>query len=160
VTCVTSLSEMALRLAPMQLEDLDAVLAIEQQSFTAPWSRVAFITELDNRREAHLLVARIGAGEGDIVGYIGYRVVLDEMHVVIIAVHPAWRRRGIARYMLCAAIEQARQAACIKATLEVRGSNTAAQQLYYHLGFAPVGVRPRYYTRPTEDALILWRDPL
>jgi ribosomal-protein-alanine N-acetyltransferase len=106
-----------------------------------------------------LLVTRV-EGQEDIVGYIGYRVVIDEMHIVIIAVHPAWRRRGIARSMLCAAMVQARQAACTMATLEVRVSNTAAQQLYYRLGFAPVGVRPRYYTRPTEDALILWRNPL
>jgi ribosomal-protein-alanine N-acetyltransferase len=144
----------------MQYEDVDTVLAIEQQSFTSPWSRTMFLTELDNTREAHLLVARVGPGQGEIVGYIGYRVVVDEMHVVLVAVHPAWRRRGIAHAMLCTAMAQARQAACTKATLEVRVSNTAAQHLYYRLGFAPVGMRPRYYTRPTEDALILWRDPL
>jgi ribosomal protein S18 acetylase RimI-like enzyme len=62
--------------------------------------------------------------------------------------------------MLSAAIEHARQAACTKATLEVRVSNVGAQQLYYRLGFAPLGTRPGYYMRPTEDALILWRDPL
>ena len=150
----------AVRLTPMQLEDLDTVLAIEYQSFTTPWSRELFLTELENTRIAHLLVARLGDNPEDVVGYIGYRVVIDEMHIVIIAVHPAWRRRGIARYMLCGAMQQARQAACTKATLEVRVSNLGAQQLYYRLGFAPVGTRPRYYMRPTEDALILWRDPL
>jgi ribosomal-protein-alanine N-acetyltransferase len=144
----------------MQIEDLDAVLAIEYQSFTTPWSRELFVTELDNTRLARLFVARLGDSPQDIVGYIGYRVVIDEMHIVIVAVHPAWRRRGIARYMLGAAIEHARQAACTKATLEVRVSNVGAQQLYYHLGFAPLGTRPGYYMRPTEDALILWRDPL
>jgi ribosomal-protein-alanine N-acetyltransferase len=144
----------------MQFEDLDAVLAIEQQSFSTPWSRAMFLSELANTRTARLLVAHTEAAESQIVGYIGYRLVVDEMHVVIIAVHPAWRRHGIARYILCEAMEHARQAACTKATLEVRVSNTAAQQLYYRLGFAPVGTRPRYYTRPVEDALILWRDPL
>ena len=153
-------SEIALRLVPMQLEDLEAVVDIEQQSFTAPWSRATFLSELENTREARLLVARVGADPGTVVGYIAYRRVIDEMHVVLIAVHPAWRRRGIARALLCEAMEQARHRACGKATLEVRVSNTAAQQLYYRLGFAPVGVRPKYYTRPTEDALILWRDPL
>jgi ribosomal-protein-alanine N-acetyltransferase len=144
----------------MQIEDLDAVLAIEYQSFTTPWSRELFVTELDNTRIARLFVARLGDNPQDIVGYIGYRVVIDEMHIVIVAVHPAWRRRGIARYMLGEAIEHARQAACTKATLEVRVSNVGAQQLYYRLGFAPLGTRPGYYMRPTEDALILWRDPL
>jgi [ribosomal protein S18]-alanine N-acetyltransferase len=95
-----------------------------------------------------------------IVGYVGYRVVLDEMHVILIAVAPAWRQRGIARQMIYQAMDQARAAGCTRATLEVRVSNTPAQQLYYSLRFAPVGTRPKYYMRPTEDALILWRDPL
>jgi ribosomal-protein-alanine N-acetyltransferase len=152
--------DIAVRFEPMQVEDLDAVQAIEQESFTTPWSRAMFLSELANTRVARLLVARVGEGQGDVVGYIGYRVVVDEMHIVIVAVHPAWRRRGIARVLMCEAMERARQAACNKATLEVRVSNTGAQQLYYQLGFAPVGSRPRYYRRPTEDALILWRDPL
>jgi ribosomal-protein-alanine N-acetyltransferase len=160
VTPVVPSSGIAVRFEPMQVEDLDAVLAIEQQAFTTPWSRAMFLSELANTRMARLLVARVGEGQGDVVGYIGYRVVIDEMHIVIVAVHPAWRRRGIARTLMCEAMERARQASCNKATLEVRVSNTGAQQLYYHLGFAPVGSRPRYYRRPTEDALILWRDPL
>jgi [ribosomal protein S18]-alanine N-acetyltransferase len=160
VTPVVPSPGIAVRLEPMQVEDLDAVLTIEQQAFTTPWSRAMFLSELANTRNAHLLVAWVGEHQGDVVGYIGYRVVIDEMHIVIVAVHPAWRRRGIARVLMCEAMEQARQAACSKATLEVRVSNTGAQQLYYSLGFAPVGSRPRYYRRPTEDALILWRDPL
>jgi ribosomal-protein-alanine N-acetyltransferase len=95
-----------------------------------------------------------------VVGYIGYRVVIDEMHIIIVAVDPVWRQRRIARQMLCEAMERGRQAACERATLEVRVSNMAAQKLYYNLGFVPVGTRPRYYIRPPEDALILWRDPL
>jgi ribosomal-protein-alanine N-acetyltransferase len=107
-----------------------------------------------------MLVARVGAANGPIVGYLGYRVVLDEMHVILLAVAPAWRQRGIARQMLCQAMDEAREAGCTRATLEVRVSNTPAQQLYYSLRFAPVGTRPKYYVRPAEDALILWRDPL
>ena len=160
MTPIAPLPSIAVRLEPMQVEDLDAVLAIEQQSFTTPWSRAMFVSEITSTRHAYLLVARVGEGQGDVVGYLGYRVVIDEMHIVIVAVHPAWRQRGIASTMLCEAMQRARQAACNKATLEVRVSNTAAQQVYYRLGFAPVGSRPRYYRRPTEDALILWRDPL
>ncbi len=155
----SSVAESAISLAPMQVADLDEVLAIESQSFTMPWSRGMFLSEL-RAQGSRLLVARLPESRGAIVGYIGYRVVLDEMHIVIIAVHPTWRRRGIARQMLHYAMTQARQEGCTKATLEVRVSNIAAQRLYYRLGFAPVGTRPRYYTRPTEDALILWRDPL
>jgi [ribosomal protein S18]-alanine N-acetyltransferase len=148
------------QLEPMQLEDIEAVLAIEQQSFTMPWTDAMFRSELQHERTPHMLVARVVQASSSIVGYVGYRVVLDEMHVILIAVAPAWRQRGIARQMICQAMDQARAAGCTRATLEVRVSNTPAQQLYYSLRFAPVGTRPKYYMRPTEDALILWRDPL
>jgi len=149
-----------LRLQRMQPADLDAVLAIEYQSFTTPWTAEMFRTEMRNAETSCLLVARVGPAEGIVAGYIGYRQVIDEMHILIVAVAPAWRRHGIARGLLCQAMQQARQAACTRATLEVRVSNTAALQIYYQLKFAPVGVRPKYYSRPPEDALILWRDPL
>ena len=92
-----------------------------------------------------MLVARVGAADGPIVGYVGYRVVLDEMHVILLAVAPAWRQRGVARQMMSQAMDEARAAGCTRATLEVRVSNTPAQQLYYSLRFAPVGTRPKYY---------------
>lgn len=149
-----------IRLEPMQVDDVDAVLAIERLSFTTPWSRSMFITELANPELSRLFIARAGEAPGTIVGYLAFRVIIDEMHIILVAVHPEWRRRSIARHMLEHAIAQARDAACRKATLEVRASNVAAQRLYFQLGFAPVGTRRRYYRRPPEDALILWRDPL
>ena len=145
---------------PMLADDLDAVLAIEHKSFSMPWTDTMFLSEMRQGPASQLLVARLEKRPTAIVGYIGYRVVLDEMHVMILAVAPAWRRRGIAQHMLSEAMERARQADCASATLEVRASNVGAQQLYYRLGFAPVGIRPKYYQRPSEDALILWRDPL
>ncbi|MGE3536106.1 MAG: ribosomal protein S18-alanine N-acetyltransferase [Candidatus Tectimicrobiota bacterium] len=150
----------AVQLSPMQVDDIEAVLAIEHDSFTMPWTAAMFRSELLNERTSRLLVARTERAGGAIVGYIAYRIVLDEMHVILLAVPPAWRQRGIATQMLQTAMEQARVAGCLRATLEVRVSNTPAQQLYYRLKFAPVGTRPKYYLRPTEDALILWRDPL
>lgn len=150
----------AVQLAPMAVADLDAVLAIEQQSFSMPWTDAMFRSELQNERTSRLLVARTEAVDGPIVGYIAYRIVLDEMHIILIAVAPAWRRQGVARQLLCQTMDQARTGGCIRATLEVRVSNTPALQLYYSLRFAPVGTRPKYYLRPLEDALILWRDPL
>lgn len=147
-------------MAPMLADDLDAVLAIEHKSFSMPWTDTMFLSEMRQGPNSQLLVARLEKRPTTIVGYVGYRAVLDEMHVMIVAVAPAWRRRGIAQRMLSEAMEQARQADCARAILEVRASNVGAQQLYYRLGFAPVGVRPKYYQRPSEDALILWRDPL
>jgi len=148
------------QLEPMQLADIEAVLAIEQKSFSMPWTDAMFRSELQNERTSHMLVARVAPDDCSLVGYLGYRIVLDEMHVILIAVAPAWRQRGIARQMMHQAMDQARAAGCTRATLEVRVSNIPAQQLYYSLRFAPVGTRPKYYMRPTEDALILWRDPL
>ena len=150
----------AVQLEPMTAADIDAVLAIDQQSFSMPWTDAMFRSELQNARTSRLLVARAEAVGGPVVGYIAYRIVLDEMHVILIAVAPAWRRRGVARQLLCQAMDQARASGCARATLEVRVSNIPALQLYYSLRFAPVGTRPKYYLRPTEDALILWRDPL
>ncbi len=95
-----------------------------------------------------------------IAGYVGYRVVVDEMHIVIVAVDPVRRRQGIAAQMIAQAMAHAREQGCTRATLEVRASNVEAQNLYFRHGFAPVGTRPGYYMRPKEDALILWRDPL
>ena len=152
--------DLGVLMEPMLAGDLDAVLTIEHKSFSMPWTDTMFLSEMRQGPGSQLLVARLEKRPATIVGYVGYRAVLDEMHVMIIAVAPAWRRRGIARHMLSEAMEQARQADCARAILEVRASNAGAQQLYYRLGFAPVGVRPKYYTRPSEDALILWRDPL
>ena len=152
--------QVTVQLEPMAREDLDAVLAIEQQSFSMPWTDAMFRSEFQNEPTSRLLVARAKAVDGPLVGYIAYRIVLDEMHVILIAVAPAWRRRGVARQLLCQAMDQARTLGCTRATLEVRVSNTPALQLYYRLRFAPVGTRPKYYLRPLEDALILWRDPL
>ncbi|MGQ4807571.1 [Ribosomal protein S18]-alanine N-acetyltransferase [Candidatus Entotheonellaceae bacterium PAL068K] len=151
---------MAIRFEPMRVEDLETILAIERQSFTMPWSRAMFVSELANTRTSCLFVAHAGEAQDIAVGYLVYRVVIDEMHIVLVSVDPAWRRCGIARHMMERAMDQARQATCCRATLEVRVSNTGAQRLYFQLGFAPVGTRPGYYRRPTEDALILWRDPL
>ena len=95
------------QLAPMQPEDIAAVLAIEQQSFTMPWTEAMFASELRNEPTSHMLVAHVGA-DGPIVGYVGYRVVLDEMHIILLAVAPAWRQRGIARQIMSQAMDEAR----------------------------------------------------
>ena len=153
------MAPVTIHLEPMQVADLEAVMRIEHQSFSMPWSNGLFRSELKNPT-SHLLVARLEVTPDTIVGYIGYRVVVDEMHIVIVAVDPDWRRHGVAKQMLSQSIEHAIGNACTKATLEVRVSNIGAQQLYYRYGFAPVGTRPKYYVKPTEDALILWRDPL
>ncbi len=110
-------------LEPMRVEDLDDVLVIEHRSFTTPWSASLFRSELKHEG-SHLLVARPDDLPDTIAGYVGYRVVVDEMHIVIVAVDPVRRRQGIATQMIAQAMAHARAHGCMRATLEVRVSNS------------------------------------
>jgi ribosomal-protein-alanine N-acetyltransferase len=87
-------------------------------------------------------------------------VVYDELHVNTVAVDAALRRNGLATRLMRHVIQDAARDGARRATLEVRRSNTAALALYQRLGFDVTAVRPRYYSQPEEDALILWRDDL
>src|SRR5262245_31104166 len=144
-------------IAAMHLGDLDTVHAIERASFRTPWPPNAYRSELETNRLANYLVAR---ADGEIVGYGGMWLMVDEAHITTFAVHPAWRRQRIGERLLLAspALASARQAH--EATLEVRLSNLAARRLYEKYGFRPVGLRPRYYSDDNEDALIMTTEPL
>jgi len=150
-------SDAEVRIAAMGLRDIPQVAGIERQSYPAPWSARAFVTEITENVCACYLVARVGA---TVVGYAGIWVLLDEAHVTNIAVHPAWRRRGIATRLLLELIWRARVRGASRMTLEVRPSNEAALQLYERFGFEARGRRRGYYTDTREDALIMWKDDL
>jgi [ribosomal protein S18]-alanine N-acetyltransferase len=141
----------------MRLEDLPAVHAIEQESFTAPWPPHAYRSELESNRLAHYLVAR---GGDTVAGYGGMWLMVDEAHITTFAVHPAWRRQRIGERLLLAFLDIAIDQGAHEATLEVRLSNLAARRLYEKYGFRPVGLRPRYYSDDNEDALIMTTLPL
>jgi ribosomal-protein-alanine N-acetyltransferase len=108
---------------------------------------------------AGVLVARVpGVGASpSVVGYICVWLVTDELHINNLAVHPRWRKRGIARELLWAALQHGRRGGARAAFLEVRASNVAAQGLYRKFHFESVGVRRRYYTHPIEDAVVMRR---
>jgi ribosomal-protein-alanine N-acetyltransferase len=142
---------------PMRVEDLAAVEAIEQASFTTPWPPHAYRSELESNRLATYLVVR--AGER-IVAYGGMWLMVDEAHITTFAVHPAWRRRHIGERLLLAFLDIAIARRAREATLEVRLSNLPARRLYEKYGFRPVGLRPRYYSDNGEDALIMTTEPL
>ena len=134
--------------APFSATHLAAVTELETLCFSDPWSADALAEELHNPC-AHFLAAL----DGDtVVGYLGCHHVADEGFIANVAVHPNHRRRGIARTLVTAAIEQG--CALTRLTLEVRASNVAAIALYESLGFVKDGVRPRFYAHPTEDACI------
>ena len=140
---------------PMRLRDLDQVLRIERLSFSAPWSRAAFLSELLENDRARYFVARIG---DQVVGYTGMWIIIDEGHITNVAVHPHWRNRGIATQLLDALHDVARANGVRRMTLEVRKSNIVAHTLYEKLGFRDAGIRRAYYRDNNEDAIIMWKE--
>jgi len=141
----------------MTVDDLDAVHSIEREAFSTPWPSHAYRQELESNRMAHYIVARWG---GEIVGFAGMWLLVDEAHVTTFATRGTWRRQGIGERLLLALLDLARAHGAREATLEVRPSNTAARRLYEKYGFRNVGVRPRYYSDNHEDALIMTTEPL
>ncbi|MCB1028379.1 MAG: ribosomal protein S18-alanine N-acetyltransferase [Microthrixaceae bacterium] len=137
----------------MRRRHLAAVVRIEEATNGHPWSRDLFANELLQPTSRHYLVAMIGP---QVVGFGGLMQVADEGHITTMAVDRPHQRRGIGAALLVELMELAIDAGVVDATLEVRVSNDAAQAMYRRFGFAPEGVRPRYYRSPTEDALILW----
>jgi len=142
----------SLTLDRMRVEDLDQVLAIERASFTMPWSRGAFLYEMQQNRVARCWVTR---DAGRVVGYLCVWEIADELHVTNIAVRPDARRRGIGRDLLGTAIADARARGFRVVALEVRPSNEEARALYDSFGFHVVGRRRGYYYDTGEDALVM-----
>ena len=148
-----------IRVEPMRAADLDAVLEIERASFRTPWSREAFLHELERNRVAGCWVAR-GARAGDgaagsVVGYLCLWSIADEVHVTNLAVHPARRGEGVGRLLLGTLLVRHRRLGARCAFLEVRPANAEARRLYAGLGFREVGRRRGYYIDTGEDALLL-----
>lgn len=137
---------------PMQAEDIPEMMQIERMCFVTPWHENAFYNEL-HHEPACYLVAKV---DGRVVGYGGMWVIMDEAHVTTLAVHPDYRRHHIGERLLLALLEVAIARRAHKATLEVRMSNIAAQNLYAKYGFQAVAIRKGYYADTQEDALIMW----
>jgi ribosomal-protein-alanine N-acetyltransferase len=138
--------------------DLDQVCALEAESFTNPWTREMLERELRHSDVARVYVLRLA--DGTIAAFCTCWIIFDELHVNTIAVSPARRRQGLGMRLMRHVLAAATRAGAERATLEVRRSNLAAIRLYEQLGFRVTAVRPRYYTKPEEDALILWRHGL
>ena len=131
--------------------DVDGMHAIEEATFATPWSRKSIEAELTNGC-ARYLVAR---AEGEVVGYAGMWLVIDEAHITNVAVRADMRGQGLGRRLMGRLIQLAADSGMIWMTLEVRRSNKAAQNLYRSFGFIDVGYRKRYYEDNQEDALLM-----
>ena len=149
-----AMSETLVSIEPMRRRHIRDALLIEEQCYPKPWTAGVFASEIELARqgERHYVVAR---SEHELIGYAGLMFTPDEAHITNIAVHPDFRRGGVGRLLLIRLIGTALERGCEALTLEVRVSNTAAQSLYRAFGFAPAGIRQRYYEN-SEDALVMW----
>lgn len=136
----------------MTLDDVDAVLAIEQATFSAPWSRQMLTDELGAPRRRYVVLE----GPDGLQGYGGVMVTEDEGHVMTIAVSHDLQGRGFGTGLMVTLLRAATEMGATRLLLEVRPSNRAARRMYQKFGFVPVGIRPRYYR--DEDAIVMWVD--
>ena len=143
-----------MKIIKMTNDHVIQVARLEQLCFSAPWSENAVTGELTNPLSCWLV-----AVEGEqVCGYVGSQAVLGEADMMNIAVDPIYRRKGIAKQLVEALIKELKATGNYQLTLEVRASNEPAINLYRSMGFVQVGLRPKYYTKPTEDALILRKE--
>jgi ribosomal-protein-alanine N-acetyltransferase len=135
----------------MRSADLPRVMLIELSTFTMPWSEATF-RGLLRRKDSDLLVADF---KGELVGYAVFWAVLDQGELGNVAVDDEHRGEGIGSQLIQAVLERAQERGVHEIFLEVRKSNTRAQDLYRNFGFSEVGRRKNYYLEPLEDALVM-----
>lgn len=135
--------------------DLDAVLDIDRESFSSPWTRSMYEQDLANE-QSRVFVARLPGIP--VAGYCSTWLILDEVHINNVAVRLSCRRLGIGRALVTHVLMDGVARGAKAATLEVRRANESARKLYENLGFRERGVRPKYYDHPVDDALILWAE--
>ena len=140
------------QLLPLSREEIDAVLSIEDASFSTPWSRQMFSEETQIPFSSFYVMKTVSSAE--LAGYGGFWAVRGEAHLLNIAVAPSFRKRGLGRFLLRKLFEKMRERNCAVVFLEVRRSNLPARMLYESEGFTMAGERKNYYNNPQEDALI------
>ena len=138
----------------MNAAHVPQIAQLEKLCFSDPWSEKSIESELSCRLSLWFV-----ALEGEtVVSYVGSQTVIDESDMMNIAVHPNYRRQGIAEAMIDALVNALRDKGSRALSLEVRASNDPAIALYKKIGFSQVGRRPNYYRNPREDALILRKE--
>lgn len=144
--------------------DISSMMEIERISHLEPWSRNAFLEELD-RPHSRILVAKLAEGwlsprdgfqlkvPDSLAGYLCYWLVADEIQILNVSVHTDCRRCGVARRLLLCAFADGLMKGARCAVLEVRKSNAPARALYESMGFEEIGERPDYYGVVAEPAV-------
>jgi len=141
-----------IRIEPMTEADLAEVMAIEETSFSLPWTEEDFRAMLALPRNV-VLIAR--TGEGVLCGYVCYMSVMEIGDIMNVAVHPDYRRQSIGRQLMQTAHRDASGHGVETMMLEVRESNLPARRLYAELGYEEISVRKNYYRKPLENAVIM-----
>ncbi len=145
----------AYRVRAMELEDVEAVSAVEGLCFPTPWPPETYRRDLRYHGNSHYLVVERAEGDHRLVGFCGYWLIDDEAHISTIGVHPDYRGLGLGEYLLASLLGDAHDRGARSASLEVRVSNSTAQALYLKYDFRVTGRRRRYYRDNREDALLM-----
>ena len=135
---------------------IDDVVTIEDDSFRYPWSKSSFEAELQSRQSIDYVVTP--ADGRCVIAFICLRRMLEDWHLLKVAVAPNCRRRGIARWLLGECFERAQKDGINRIYLELRPSNLPAKALYEKLGFRKIGTRRKYYAETGEDALVFVKE--
>ncbi len=153
------------QILPATPDMLSDILSLEEACFSSPWTRKMLEAELTGNQFAHFLVA-LQKEQGEtggptaVIGYHCFWIVFEELRLMNLAVQASMRRRGVGRALVTEAIRRGLTHTATRAVLEVRASNEPAQSLYRRLGFVEISRRPRYYSNPDEDAVLMELDPL
>lgn len=137
----------------MRESDLEDAARLEKRYFSVPWTREQLGESLQSGQYLFLVAEE----DGQVAGYAGLLRVMDEGDVTNVVVDEAYRGKGLGTRLMAALLEEGRDCGMKEFTLEVRVSNQRAIRLYESLGFVQEGVRKRFYERPVEDALIMWK---
>jgi [ribosomal protein S18]-alanine N-acetyltransferase len=149
-----SFAHASMKLEPMRVSDLNAVISIEYAVYPFPWTRGNFTDSIESGYEAWVL----HDGAGAVVGYFLMMLAIDEAHLLNITVRSDLQGRGIGHFLLEKAMDIARQNEMQSMLLEVRPSNQRALSVYQKAGFSTIGSRKNYYPAPgnaREDALVM-----
>lgn len=136
---------------PMKKEDIDSVVAIENEIFSIPWSAKSFLDACNEEYNIYLVCEM----DGGIVGYCGLWTVLGEGNITNMAVHKDYRQCGIGTALMEAMELLGKKMDVSIFFLEVRAGNIAAQKLYEKMGYREIGRRKNFYEKPVEDALVM-----
>lgn len=142
------------RVVEIDASGIDDLINVERQCFAYHWTREQFALGLDKGAYRTLGVY----SNNNLVGYIAFSLIVDEMEILNLAILPEFRRKGLASILLQQALAVSQENGMRKSFLDVKRSNIAAIELYTKFGYKQVGVRERYYPDTHEDALLFRRD--